>query len=76
MDPNMGFWEIPLAEESAKYTPFITPFGRFHLNRLPFGINSAPEHFQHLMAEVREGLEGVVCHINDLLVGRLQPRHA
>lgn len=28
LDANMGFWQIPLAEESAKYTTFITPFGR------------------------------------------------
>lgn len=68
LDANMGFWQIPLTEESAKYTTFITPFGRFHFNRLPFCINSAPEHFQRVMAEVIEGLEGVVCHIDDLLV--------
>ena len=64
----MGAWEISLAKELAKYTQFITRFGQFHLKRLRFGINSAPEHFQHLMAEVREGLEEVLCHINDLLV--------
>lgn len=68
LDANMGFWQIPLAEESAKYTTFITPFGRFHFLRLPFGINSAPEHFQRVMAEVIDGLKGVVCHIDDLLV--------
>ena len=76
LDANMGFWQVPLAEESAKYTTFITPFGRFHFNRLPFGIASAPEHFQCMMAEVTEGLEGVICHIDDLLVwGRDQEEH-
>lgn len=68
LDANMGFWQIPLTEESAKYTTFITPFGRFHFNCLPFGIASAPEHFQCMMAEITEGLEGMVCHIDDLLV--------
>ena len=63
LDANMGLWQIPLAEESAKYTTFITPFGRYHFQRLPFGINSAPEHFQRVMAEVIDGLDGVVCHI-------------
>ncbi|KAL1265235.1 hypothetical protein QQF64_003262 [Cirrhinus molitorella] len=28
LDANMGFWQIPLSEESAWYTTFITPFGR------------------------------------------------
>ncbi|KAK7918628.1 hypothetical protein WMY93_009912 [Mugilogobius chulae] len=27
LDANMGFWQIPLSEESAKLTTFITPFG-------------------------------------------------
>uniref|UniRef100_A0A3Q4G4G1 ribonuclease H n=1 Tax=Neolamprologus brichardi TaxID=32507 RepID=A0A3Q4G4G1_NEOBR len=76
LDANMGFWQIPLSDESAKLTTFITPFGRFHFNRLLFGINSAPEHFQRMMAEVIEGLEGVVCHIDDVLVwGRNHQEH-
>lgn len=76
LDANMGFWQIPLDEESAKYTTFITPYGRFHFKRLPFGINSAPEHFQRVMADVIEGLDGVICHIDDLLVwGKDQEQH-
>ena len=60
-----------------KLTTFITPFGRFFFKRLPFGIASAPEHFQNRMVtEVTEGLEGVVCHIDDVLVwGRTQAEH-
>lgn len=37
LDANTGFWQIPLTKETAKYTAFITPFGRFYFNRLPFG---------------------------------------
>ena len=40
LDANMGFWQIPLTKESAKYTTFITSFGRFHFNRLLFGITN------------------------------------
>lgn len=36
VDANMGFWQVPLTKESAKYTTFITPFGRFHFNCLPY----------------------------------------
>lgn len=50
--------------------------GSSNFNRLPFGINSAPKHFQCTMSEVLEGLEGVVCHIDDVLVwGRNQEKH-
>ena len=46
LDANSGFWQIQLASESAALTTFITPFGRYQFHRLPFGIMSAPEHFQ------------------------------
>lgn len=46
----MGLWQVPLMEESAKLTTFIMPFGRYHFNRLPFGIASAPHHDAHLHA--------------------------
>lgn len=77
LDANMGFWQIPLTKESAKYTTFITPFGRYYFNRLPFGIASAPEHFQRMMTtEVTGGLDGVLCHMDDILVwGQTQDEH-
>lgn len=68
LDANSGFWQIPLAVESRLYTTFITPFGRFCFNRLPFGISSAPEYFQKRMSRILEGLDGVVCQMDDILV--------
>ena len=46
LDANSGFWQIPLAKSSRHLTTVITPFGRYCFNKLPFGISSAPEHFQ------------------------------
>ena len=46
LDANSGFWQIELTKESSLLTTFITPFGRYCFNRLPFGITSAPEYFQ------------------------------
>ncbi len=57
LDANSGFWQIPLSQNSALLTTFITPFGRFCFNRLCFGISSAPEHFQKRMSQMLEGLE-------------------
>ena len=45
LDAASGFWQIPLDSECVKLTTFITPFGRYCFNRLPFGITSAPEIF-------------------------------
>ncbi len=68
LDANSGFWQIPLAKTSRHLTTFITPFGRYHFNKLPFGISSAPEHFQKRMSNILSGLEGVLCLIDDVLV--------
>ena len=67
-DANSGFWQIPLANKSKLLTTFITPYGRFCFNKLPFGISSAPEIFQRHMSEVLSGLPGVLCHVDDVLV--------
>ena len=68
LDANSGFWQIPLAEKSQHLTTFITPFGRYCFNKLPFGISSAPEHFQKRMSRIFSGLEGVHCLMDDVLV--------
>lgn len=76
LDANSGFWQIPLTKESALLTTFITPFGRFCFNRLPFGITSAPEHFQKCMSAILAGIEGAVCMVDDILVsGGTQEQH-
>ena len=76
LDANSGFWQIPLSEDSRLLTTFITPVGRFCFNKLPFGISSAPELFQKRMGKLLEGLEGVVCLIDDVLVvGADQKQH-
>ena len=68
LDANSGFWQIPLAPASRLLTTFIRPFGTFCLYKLPFGISSAPEHFQKRMSQILSGLEGVVCQMDDILV--------
>ena len=76
LDANSGFWQVELSRDSALLTTFITPFGRYCFNRLPFGITSAPEHFQRRMGDIVSGLEGVVCLVDDILVfGETQEEH-
>ena len=67
LDANSGFWQIPLSQSSRHLTTFITPMGRYCFNKLPFGISSAPEHFQRRMSELLTGLQGVLCHMDDVL---------
>ena len=68
--------QVPLSKESRLLTTFITPYGRFCFNKLPFGIASAPEHFQCCMNEILRDLPGVICHVDDILVsGRDKNEH-
>ena len=76
LDANSGFWQIPLARSSRLLTTFITPFGRYCFNVLPFGITSAPELFQRRMSLLLNGMPGVVCLMDDVLIfGKSQAEH-
>ena len=76
LDANSGFWQIPLDEESRLLTTFVTPFGRFCFNRLPFGISSAPEVFQKTMHKILQDVDGCICHMDDVLVhGKDRDQH-
>lgn len=69
LDANSGFWQILLSAESAPLTTFIVPFRRYCFNCLLFVIMSAPEHFQRrIAAAILQGLEGVVCLLDDILI--------
>lgn len=68
LDANKGFWQMALDNESSLLTTFWTPYGRYKWNRVPFGISPAPELYQRVQHEIIEGLEGVECICDDLLI--------
>lgn len=68
LDATSGFWQVPLHKESMLLTTFITPEGRYYFKRLPFGISSAPEHFQKRISQLTDGIDGVLCHADDVLI--------
>ena len=67
LDANSGFWQIKLSESSRPLTNFITPWGWYCFNALPYGISSGSEKFQKCMSRILKGLEGVECNIDDVL---------
>ncbi|KXJ21745.1 Retrovirus-related Pol polyprotein from transposon 297 [Exaiptasia diaphana] len=76
LDANSGFWQTPLSEESRHLTTFITPWGSFMFNVLPYGISSGSEKFQKNMNMILEGLDGVECSIDDVPIhGKTQGEH-
>ena len=76
IDANSTFWQRKLSDESKLLITFITPWGRYCFERLPYGISTGSEQFQKVMEEKLEGLEGVECQIDDVLVhGETQQIH-
>lgn len=68
MDLRNGFWHMELDGKSSNLTTFMTPFGRFRWNRLPFGINSAPELFQKRMCMIFGDIPGVEIYFDDIAI--------
>lgn len=70
LDMFAGFWNVPLEEGSKKYTAFITPFGTYEFNVIPFGIKNSPTTFQRAVDRCLEGLLGehVLVYIDDIVI--------
>ena len=68
LDANAGYWSIHINEDSQLLTTFRTPFGRFCLSRLPFGLNISQDIFQAKMDQLLECIDGVTGTGDDVCV--------
>lgn len=76
LDATSGYHQIPVHNESQHLFTFSTPFGRYCYQRLPFGINTASEIYQQIMNNVLDGINGVICYQDDVLVyGKNKSEH-
>lgn len=68
LDVKEAFWHVRLDDPSSLMTTMITPFGRFRWARLPFGLSVSSEIFQKRLTESLDGLNGVICVADDIVV--------
>ena len=69
LDLSKGYYQIGIEEESKDKTAFVTPFGKYRFNRMPFGLRNAPAIFQRTIEEVLRGcFEFSAPYIDDILV--------
>ena len=63
----MHFYKCSLTHSPDNVT-VNTHKGLYQYNRLPFSVTSTPPMFQETMEKVLQGLNMVVCYINDILM--------
>jgi hypothetical protein len=68
IDLSMGYYHIPLDEESQALCTTILPWGKYRYRKLPMGIASAPDIFQSNLDELLGDLEFVRVYIDDILI--------
>ena len=68
LDLSQAYQQMVLDEGSAKCLTINTHLGLYQYTRLPFGVASAPAMFQRAMDMILQGIEGVICYIDDILV--------
>ena len=70
LDLAQGYYQIEIAEEDKHKTAFITRYGLFQHERMPFGLCNAPATFQRAMQLVLRGLlfKTCLCYIDDIII--------
>ncbi|XP_021379798.1 uncharacterized protein K02A2.6-like [Mizuhopecten yessoensis] len=76
LDLRHAYLQMEVAEEDKEYLTINTHRGLFRYNRLVFGIASAPANWQRTMEQVLQGIPGVQCIIDDMIItGRTDDEH-
>lgn len=68
IDLTDAYLQIEMEETSRKLLTINTVKGLFTMNRLPFGVKTAPAIFQNVMDNMINGLNGVAAYLDDIVI--------
>lgn len=70
IDLLSGYHQVAIADDDKHETSFITPFGLYEYNRMPFGLCNAPGTFQRLVQCCLgdQFFQTLLCYLDDILV--------
>lgn len=76
MDLSHAYDQLPLDNHARQFLTINTHRGLYQYTRLPFGVASAPSLFQKMMDTILQGIDSVICYLDDILVsGRMEEEH-
>ena len=78
LDLMAGYWQVGMELTSKEKTSFVTSYGCYQFNVMPFGLKNAPSTFQRLMNTILSDLilQRCLAYIDDILVlGRTFEEH-
>ena len=77
LDLTSGYYHIKLGNDSCAKTTFVTPFGNWEFNMVPFSLDQAPAYFQVLISMVLEGLSHfAIAYLDDIIIfGKNEEEH-
>ena len=68
LDLKHAYQQVVLDEETKQLVTINTHKGLYRVNRLPFGVSSAPSLFQRIMENLLQGIPDILIYIDDILV--------
>ena len=69
LDITSGYYHIELGKDSCTKTAFVTQFGKWEFNMVPFSLAQAPAYFQALISMVLEGLSHfAIAYLDGIII--------
>ena len=69
LDLQSGYYHITLDNESKAKTAFVTLFGKYEFNAVPFGLAQAPAYFQQLISIVLQDCSDfAMAYLDDIII--------
>ena len=67
LDLSHVYNQLVLNDDSRKYLTINTHRGLYQYHRLPFWVASAPSIFQKAMDTILQGMEGIICYLDNIM---------
>ena len=75
LDLSAAYQQVELTEQSKQYLVVNTHKGLYKLNRLSYGVSTAPNVFQRIMDQILQDIPDVVCYLDDILIASSEEEH-